>query len=70
MGFFRRLFSRQDDVEPSQQQPASMLELRHGDPCWCGSGKQYQRCHRKEDRQRLLATLGDKRQAALRKVFI
>jgi len=31
--------------------PNNMQDLRGGDPCWCGSGKSYRRCHRREDRK-------------------
>lgn len=32
--------------------PSSMMDLRPGDPCWCGSGKSYRKCHRPDDRRR------------------
>ena len=32
--------------------PANLQDLRGGDPCWCGSGKVYRRCHRPQDRRR------------------
>jgi hypothetical protein len=33
--------------------PDSMTDLRRADPCWCGSGRAYGGCHRKEDRKRM-----------------
>lgn len=33
--------------------PTNMNDLRGGDPCWCGSGKSYRRCHRGWDRRKL-----------------
>lgn len=31
--------------EPSSQQPEAPAKLGRNDPCWCGSGKKYKRCH-------------------------
>jgi uncharacterized protein YecA (UPF0149 family) len=31
--------------------PDSALTLRRNDPCWCGSGKKYKRCHEEKDRK-------------------
>lgn len=44
--------------------PDSMTDLRRSDPCWCGSGRNYGKCHRKDDLKRMRA-LGIN-QAALR----
>jgi hypothetical protein len=33
--------------------PDSMTTLHRRDPCWCGSGRKYGSCHRKEDKQRM-----------------
>jgi hypothetical protein len=49
MTWLNRLFRR----SRTQPLPDSMTNLRRRDPCWCGSGKRYVRCHRKEDRQRM-----------------
>jgi uncharacterized protein YecA (UPF0149 family) len=27
-------------------------DLRRNDPCWCGSGKKYKRCHRASDEKK------------------
>ena len=31
--------------------PKSALNLSRNDPCWCGSGKKYKRCHYDSDRK-------------------
>ena len=46
MGFFSRLFRRQTT-------PDSAAELGRNDPCWCGSGKKYKRCHFENDREHI-----------------
>jgi uncharacterized protein YecA (UPF0149 family) len=28
------------------------VDLQRNDPCWCGSGKKYKKCHYEEDRKR------------------
>jgi hypothetical protein len=35
--------------------PGRMVRIRPGrnDPCWCGSGKKYKRCHMKTDPDRI-----------------
>lgn len=50
----KRLLSRllRGSKSKSDSYPRSMQDLRGGDPCWCGSGKSYRRCHRPEDRRR------------------
>jgi SEC-C motif len=32
-----------------ERQPAAKSKLNRNDPCWCGSGKKYKRCHLDED---------------------
>lgn len=39
--------------KPRREYPLSLTALRRSDPCWCGSGRRYARCHRREDRRRL-----------------
>jgi hypothetical protein len=39
--WFRNLFSS----KPAKPQ----VELRRNDPCWCGSGKKYKKCHFAQD---------------------
>ncbi len=51
------LLKRNENVE-AQEYPRSMLDLRGGDPCWCGSAKKYRKCHRPEDRKRGKELLG------------
>ena len=31
--------------------PESAAKLGRNDPCWCGSGKKYKRCHYEADRK-------------------
>ena len=51
MSFIRKLFRRNQN-DQTHDYPTSMQDLRGGDPCWCGSGKNYRKCHRPEDRKR------------------
>jgi hypothetical protein len=32
--------------------PQGQVKLSRNDPCWCGSGKKYKRCHMRSDRDR------------------
>ncbi len=41
MGFFSKLFG--------ERQPREIPRLGRNDPCWCGSGKKYKRCHMESD---------------------
>lgn len=47
--FWSRLLRR--FVRP-RAYPTNLQDLRRRDPCWCGSGKTYGRCHRRQDRRR------------------
>ena len=41
-----------------EQKPRECPKLGRNDPCWCGSGKKYKRCHMESDmkkRSRILA---------------
>jgi hypothetical protein len=49
--FWKTLLTRNKKSAPSDY-PRSMLDLRGGDPCWCGKDKPYRKCHRPEDRKR------------------
>jgi len=37
--------------------PDSARQLGRNDPCWCGSGKKYKRCHFAHDREYFARTL-------------
>jgi len=52
MDWLKRLLSsfRAKD-EDRRRVPSTMLDLKGGDPCWCGSGKKYRHCHRAQDRR-------------------
>ena len=43
MGFLNRFFQ--------QRPPESARKLDRNDPCWCGSGEKYKKCHCEEDRK-------------------
>ena len=43
MGFLDKLFHRLP--------PKSAMDLQRNDPCWCGSGKKYKKCHYESDRR-------------------
>jgi len=32
--------------------PKPPADLQRNDPCWCGSGKKYKRCHHDSDQKR------------------
>ena len=52
MKFLKKLFG-------IEQQPKECPKLGRNDPCWCGSGKKYKRCHMEADakrRSRMLAS--------------
>lgn len=36
-----------DMERPRQEQPAGAKQIGRNDPCWCGSGKKYKKCHGK-----------------------
>lgn len=42
MSFLRKLL---------QRPPEYALQLGRNDPCWCGSGKNYKRCHHDSDQK-------------------
>ena len=48
--FWRKLFVKRN--RSAEDVPRTMQDLRRGDPCWCGSGRPYRKCHRPEDRRR------------------
>ena len=43
MGLLSRLFRHPP--------PESAKQLNRNDPCWCGSGKKYKKCHYEDDRK-------------------
>jgi hypothetical protein len=43
MSVFSKLFRRRP--------PEWAEQLGRNDPCWCGSGKKYKRCHYESDRE-------------------
>jgi len=45
MGLLDKLFGK----------PKPIPELRRNDPCWCGSGKKYKRCHLESDERKRAA---------------
>ncbi|PLY01907.1 MAG: methionine aminopeptidase [Desulfuromonas sp.] len=49
MSLLSRLFNKKIE-EPKGEIPPEVLPLRN-DPCWCGSGMKYKKCHQEEDRQ-------------------
>ena len=49
--FWGKLLRRNEKTAPGEC-PRSMLDLRGGDPGWCGKNKPYRKCHRPEDRKR------------------
>lgn len=43
MAFLDRLFRRRP--------PKGAADLGRNDPCWCGSGKKYKKCHYESDKK-------------------
>jgi len=43
MGWFSQLFKNNDQIPPP-------VLPRKNDPCWCGSGLKYKKCHLAKDR--------------------
>jgi uncharacterized protein YecA (UPF0149 family) len=43
MGLLDKLFKRKP--------PKSALELGRNEPCWCGSGEKYKKCHCEADQE-------------------
>lgn len=43
MAFLSKLFSRRP--------PEAAAHLGRNDPCWCGSGKKYKKCHYESDKK-------------------
>ena len=52
MGFFDRLFPKKP--------PKEALTLGRNEPCWCGSGVKYKRCHFDADQEYLSKLLAAK----------
>jgi uncharacterized protein YecA (UPF0149 family) len=46
MGFFDRIAAAFGSKRTKD------ADLQRNDPCWCGSGKKYKKCHSEEDRKR------------------
>lgn len=54
MRWLQRLLGRFRNKDDSLRRvPSSLQDLKSGDPCWCGSGKRYRKCHRADDQRRL-----------------
>ena len=49
MALWGRLFHRRP--------PAGAASLGRNDPCWCGSGMKYKRCHYESDKEYLSRSL-------------
>jgi hypothetical protein len=50
IGAFKKAVCVGDPVKPVDK-------LGRNDPCWCGSGKKYRRCHMEFDNRRYSAAL-------------
>lgn len=46
MGLFDKIASL---LKPEQE---AIPQIGRNDPCWCGSGKKYKRCHLEEDEKK------------------
>jgi uncharacterized protein YecA (UPF0149 family) len=46
MGFFDKIAGVFGPKRPKE------ADLQRNDPCWCGSGKKYKKCHYEGDRKR------------------
>lgn len=52
MRFFERFFKKENSVADAEKPPEQLPQ--RNDPCWCGSGEKYKKCHSDQD-QRYLA---------------
>jgi hypothetical protein len=43
------LFERASDLIRSRDEARPAVKPGRNDPCWCGSGKKYKKCHLPED---------------------
>jgi uncharacterized protein YecA (UPF0149 family) len=43
MGLFNKLFQKRP--------PREAMTLGRNEPCWCGSGKKYKKCHYETDQE-------------------
>ncbi|GBE00540.1 hypothetical protein BMS3Abin07_02593 [bacterium BMS3Abin07] len=48
MGMIEKIVSF---FKPAQYRPGNVTSGRN-DPCWCGSGKKYKKCHLNEDEKK------------------
>ena len=46
MGFLSKLLG-------GESTPREIPKLGRNDPCWCGSGKKYKKCHMESDQRKL-----------------
>src|SRR5437764_3306605 len=46
MGFFSR---KPQETQKPRETPAKKTDLGRNDPCHCGSGKKYKKCHEEKD---------------------
>lgn len=51
MGWLGRLFNK-NSAGAEGEEPPEILPKRN-DPCWCGSGEKYKKCHMSQDRRDL-----------------
>jgi hypothetical protein len=49
MGFFDRLTKK-----ILRHPPEEALNMNRNQPCWCGSGKKYKKCHYDSDRKHFM----------------
>ena len=66
--FWQKLLRRNEKTAPGEY-PRSMVDLRGGDPCWCGKDKPYRKCHRPEDRKREKELGLDRRKGTICEAF-
>jgi uncharacterized protein YchJ len=55
MGLFSKIASAFSAKRPAE------ADLQRNDPCWCGSGKKYKKCHYEGDRKRAAGKSGAKK---------
>jgi SEC-C motif len=54
-GGFMGLFERVKSVFQSAEEKAPARKPERNEPCWCGSGKKYKKCHFLEDDKKVAA---------------
>jgi len=50
MNFLKKIFARTP--------PPEAQDMQRNEPCWCGSGKKYKKCHQPSDQKYFMKIYG------------